>query len=374
MAAQEFNRVLQTTISEYLLGAEDNTIRNRKFLSLMKAKGRIEFNHEGTDLNWGIQYRQRALTGYADGDTVSFSRSDNFKRASVPWRGYVMQDLVTDKEKLMNRGRPALIKYISELVESMSEDMTQRYGPQFYQDGNAAANAKTLMGLDTFEGTASQQAGSAGVGPYVALPGNTYGGLSCALGNYGGTWSGLWPVGTGDVEYDFWSPIIVDYTNASWGYSPNTWVNTCHDALRFGILHSKRNDSQKGLIDIVMLDRELFRQWEKLLDTKERVYVQIPGDAMGARPTLRNLGFGDVQAFEGAEITWEFGVPTDPSGNPQGYGLNIDEMMLCCLDDRIFKPMGPYYDEASMADRYMIRQFGNTKFNPRYFVKWAQYT
>lgn len=369
MAAQEFNRVLQTTIEEYVLGAEDNTVRDRKFLALMKAKGRIEYNHEGTDLNWGIQYRQRALIGYADGDTIPFSRSDNFKRAAVPWRGYVMQDLVTDKEKLMNRGRPALIKYISELVESMTMDMTQRYGPQLYQDGNAPQNAKTLMGLDTFMGSASQQAGN-----YVALPSNTYGGLSCALGNYGGNWTGAWPVGTGDVEYDFWSPLIVDYTNTAWGYTPDTWVNTCHDALRFGILHSKRNDSQKGLIDIVMLDRELFRQWEKILDTKERVYVQIPGDALGARPTLRNLGFGDVQAFEGAEITWEFGVPVDASNNPQGYGLNIDEMTLACLDDRIFKPGGPFYDEASMADRYTLRQFGNMKANPRYFAKWAQYT
>lgn len=369
MAAQEFNRVLQTTIEEYVLGAEDNTIRNRKVLSLMKAKGRISFNHEGTDLNWGIQYRQRALSGYADGDTVNFQRSDNFKRAAVPWRGYIMSDLVTDKEKLMNRGRPALIKFISELVESMTEDMTQRYGPQLYQDGNAAQNAKTLMGLDTMEGTASQQAGLP-----VAAPGNTYGGLSTALGNYGGVWNGNWPDGTGDTEYDFWSPIIVDYTSSYWGYSPDTWANTCHDALRYGILESKRNDSMKGLIDIVMLDRTLYRQWEKLLDTKERVYVQIPGDALGARPTLRNLGFGDVQSFEGAEITWEFGLPVDASGNPQGYGLNIDEMELCILDDRIFKSMGPYYDEASMADRYMIRQFGNMKMNPRYFAKWAAYT
>ncbi len=369
MASVEFNRVLQTTISEYMLGAEDNTIRNRKVLALMKAKGRINFNHEGTDLNWGIQYRQRALAGYADGDTVNFQRSDNFKRASVPWRGYIMSDLVTDKEKLMNRGRPALIKYISELVESMTEDMTQKYGPQLYQDGNAAANAKTLMGLDTFEGTATISAGN-----FIATPGNTYGGLSCALGNYGGSWTGTWPVGTGDVEYDFWSPLVVDYTNTGWGYTPETWANTSHDALRFGILHSKRNDSQKGLIDIVMLDRELYRQWEKLLDTKERVSVQIAGDALGARPTLRNLGFGDMQSFEGAEITWEFGVPVDASNVAQGYGLNIDEMELCCLDDRIFKSMGPYYDEASMADRYMIRQFGNMKFNPRYFVKWAKYT
>ncbi len=369
MASQEFNRVLQTTIAEYMLGAEDNVIRNRKILALMKAKGRITYNHSGTNMDWGIRWKRRPITGYADGDTVNFQRSDTFKRANLPWRGYVMNDLVTDKEKLMNRDRPALIKYISELVENMSEDMTDRYHRQLYQDGNASGNGKFIHGLDSFL-AATQQSGN-----YVGVNSSTnYGGLSCVLGNYGGSWTGTWPVGEGDAEYDFWSSVIVDYTNTGWGYSPDTWVNTCHDALRFGIIKSKRNDSQKGLIDIVMLDGELYRQWEKLLDTKERVFVQIPGDALGARPTLRNLGFGDTQAFEGAEITWEFGVPADASGNPQGYGLNIDEMELCCLDDRIFKSLGPFYDEASMADRYMIRQFGNLKCNPRYFAKWVQLT
>jgi hypothetical protein len=369
MASLEFNRVLQTTIAEYLLGAEDNVIRNRKFLALMKAKGRITFGHAGNELNWGIQYKRRGLIGYADGDTVPFSRSDTFKRSALPWRGYVMQDLVTDKEKLMNRDRPALIKYISELVEAMTEDITDRYHAQLYVDGNAAGNSKAIHGLESFLGSATPQSGN-----FVGVNAAVYGGLSTVLGNYGGSWTGTWPIGSGDSEYDFWSPVIVDYTNTGWGYSPDTWANTSQDALRFGIIKGKRNDSQKGMIDIVLLDGELYRAWEKTLDTKERIFVQVPSDAMGARPTLRNLGFGDTQSFEGAEITWEFGVPLDAAGAGQGYGLNIDEMELCCMDDRIFKNMGPYYDEASMADRYMIRQFGNMKCNPRYFAKWQALT
>lgn len=363
MASQEFNRVLQTTIAEYMLGAEDNTIRNRKTLALLKAKGRLTFNHSGTEANWGIRYRRRDITGYADGDTIQFARSDNFKRANLPWRGYTMNDMVTKKEKLMNSGKPALIRYVSELVENMSEDFTDRFHKQLFVDGNAAGNAKLIHGFDTFCSTFTNNPGN-----LVALPNNTYAGISTAVGTYGGSWTGTWPSGLGDAEYDFFSPILVDYTNTGWTAATKTWVNTCHEALRFGIIKCKRNDSNKGMIDLVMLDGELFRQWESLLDSKERVFVQPASGS--TRPTLRNLGFGDTQSFEGAEITWEFGVPADASGVPQGYGYNIDEMELMSLQDRLFVPEGPYYDEASLSDRFAIHMFGNMKFNPRYFAKW----
>ena len=366
MASQEFDRVLQTTISEYMLGAEDNTLRNRKLLALMKSKGRITFGHSGTEMNWGIRYKRRPLDGYADGDTLQFARSDNFKRAAVPWRGYTMNDMVTKKEKLMNRGKPALIKYVSELVENMNEDFQDRFHKQLYQDGNAAGNSKFIHGYDSFT-IASQQAGN-----FVATPNDTYAGLITNLGNYGGSWTGTWPVGVGDAEYDFWSPVIVDYTNTGWTAATKTWPNTSHEALRFGIIKAKKNDSQKGMLDVIFLDGELFREWEALLDTKERV-LSLPATS-GSKPTLRNLGFGDVQQFEGTEITWEYGVPADANGNAQGYGFNVDEMELASLQDRLFVPEGPFYDEASLSDRFAIHMFGNLKFNPRYFVKWAQYS
>ncbi len=349
-----------------MLGAEDNVIRNRKILAMMKAKGRITFNHSGTALNWGVRYKRRNIDGYADGDTLRFARSDNFKRAEIPWRGYTMNDMVTKKEKLMNRGKPALIKYVSELVDQMSEDFTDRFHKQLYIDGDAAGNTKGIHGFDSFT-VASQQAGN-----YVATPNDTYGGLTTNLGNYGGSWTGTWPVGTGDSEYDFWAPTIVDFTNTAWIAATKTWPNTCHEALRFAIIKGKKNDSQKGNLDTILLDGELFRQWEALLDTKERVLAQ-PGSA-GAKPTLRNLGFGDVQDFEGVEISWEFGVPADASGNAQGYGWNFDEAELCSLQDRLFVPEGPFYDEASLSDRFAIHMFGNMKMNPRYFAKLAQYT
>jgi hypothetical protein len=372
MASQEFNRALQTTISEFMLGAEDNTIRNRKFLALLKAKGRLTFNHSGTDLNWGIRYKQRQLAGYADGDTIMFQRSDTFKRANIAWRGYTLNDMVTKKEKLMNRGKPALIQYVSELVENMMEDFTAAFHKQLYIDGNATGNSKYIHGFDSFCSTFTNSPGN-----LVAIPNNTYASLSTNPGTYGGSWTGTWPNGYGDSEYDFWSPILVDYTNTGWPETTKTWPNTCHDALRYGIIKCKRNDSIKGMLDVVMLDQELYRQWLPVLDNKERVIVNPgsgsdTGQGKGARPTLRNLGFGDVQNFEGAEVTWEYNVPVDAAGNPQGYGYNMDEMELCSLQDRLFVSDGPNYDEATMADRYAIHMFGNMKFNPRYFAKWVK--
>jgi hypothetical protein len=364
MAVNEFNRVVQSTLQEYVLGQEDNIVRNRKLLALMKAKGRITFNHSGTALNWAFRYKRRDIAGYADGDTLAFSRSDLTKRAELPWRGYTMTDMVTKKEKLMNRGKPALIRYISEMAETMMDDFGDRFHSQLYVDGNAAGNSKKLHGFDSF--TSFSGAGTSLVG----LPNDTYGGQPTTPGALGGSWSGTWPSGEGDAEYDAWSPILVDYTDADWSATTKTWPNTCHEALRFGILKGKRNDAKKGMIDTVFLDGELFRQWETTLDEKERVMVKDGGGG----PTLRSMGWGDVQNFEGAEITWEYGVPADANGVGQGYGFNVDEMELCSLQDRLFVSDGPYYDEASLSDRYAIHMFGNLKFNPRYFVKWVKIT
>jgi hypothetical protein len=359
--AGEFNRVLQTTIAEYLLGAEDNVVRTRKILALAKAKSRITFNHSGKELDWGIRYKRRGIEGYADGMTLSFGRSDVFKRATLPWRGYTMTDMVTKKEKLMNRGKPALIKYVSELVDAMMDDFGEAFNGQLYIDGNASGNELLLHGIESFFGTS-------GTTGKVGTPADTYAGLSTAPGTYGGAWTGTWPGGTGDPEYDFWSPVVVDYTNTNFAATTKTWPNTCVEAIRFGILKAKRNDSKKGMLDLVIHDQDLYEQFVTSLDSKETIEVKTgPGE-----PTLRNLGWGDTIWFEGCEHTWEFGVPTDSAGEKQSYGLNFDQMELCSLQDRLFVSEGPFYDEASLSDRFAIHMFGNLKFNPRYFVKWKK--
>jgi hypothetical protein len=363
MASGEHNRILQTTLSEYVLGAEDQTMRKRKILALMKAKGRVTFNHEGKALDWGIEYKERDIDGYADGDTLTYARSDLHARVELPWRGYAMTDLVTKKERLMNRGKAALIKYVSEMAESMMKNFSSRFHAQLYIDGNAAGNSKKIHGFDSFT------AGTVSAGNLVATPNDIYAGRSTVLGTYGGSWTGVWPTGAGDSEYDHWSPILGDYTNTGWTATTKTWPNTCQEVLRFVIVKAKRNGDDNG-IDMVMLDSELYRQWADTLAAKERIII---GHNAG-KPTLQNLGFGDTLWFEGAEVTWEYGVPADAAGIPQGYCFNVDEMELCSLQDRLFVSNGPYYDEASKSDRYDIDFFGNCKFNPRHQGKVAKFS
>lgn len=363
MAANEFNRVLQTTIAEYVLGAEDDVIRNRKILAMLKANGRITYGHEGTQLDWGIRYKRRAIDGYADGDTLAFARSDTFKRAQIPWRGYTMTDMVTKKEKLMNRGKSAVIKYVSELVTHMMDDVGDRFHSQLYVDGNASGNERKIHGFDSFTSVNSIVASSK-----AGNPNDTYASLSTALGNYGGSWTGTWPNGEGDPEYDFFSPIVVDATNTGWTSSTKTFAANTVEQLRYGILAGKRSDSKKGMLDVVLLSGSDYSAFATSLDSTEHVYV----DAGGQGPSLRSFGWGDVQNFEGVEITWEFGVPNASDGTTQGYGWNWDMVELCSLQDKLFVSEGPFYDEATLSDRYSIHFFGNLKFEPRYFVKWQK--
>lgn len=361
MAANEFNRVLQTTIAEYVTGAEDDVIRNRKILSMLKAKGRITYGHEGTQLDWGIRYKRRNLEGYADGDTLQFARSDTFKRAQLPWRGYTMQDMVTKKEKLMNRGKAALIKYVSELVTLMMDDVGDRFHSQLYLDGNASGNERKIHGFDSFTGVS-------GTSGKCGSPSDTYAGLSTALGTYGGSWTGTWPNGDGDPEYDFFSPILVDATNTGWTSSTKTFAANPVEQLRYGILAAKRSDSKKGMLDAVLLSSPDYSAFATTLDSTEHVYVQ----AGGSGPSLRSFGWGDIQNFEGVEITWEFGVPNAADGTTQGYGWNWDQCELMSLQGQLFASEGPFYDEATLSDRFAIHFFGNMKFEPRYFCKWLK--
>jgi hypothetical protein len=80
---------------------------------------------------------------------------------------------------------------------------------------------------------------------------------------------------------------------------------------------------------------------------------------------LWKLGFKDVINFEGADHTYEYGVPTGIS-----YGICTEEMELCSLQSQLFVPEGPDFDPATQTWRFSIDFFGNMRFkSPRNFFK-----
>jgi hypothetical protein len=302
------------------------------------------------------------MGGYADTDTMTFSRRDRWKTAQIDWRGYAATDSMTKLERLKNKNTEAIVKVYSEIASNLMDDMDEQFGDELYIDGNAAGNSKRIHGILSWMGySGTQPAG------YVGSPSDTYAGLLTALGNYGGTWSVnssgqvLWPTGVGDAHYDFWSPLVVDYTNASWSAATKTWPNTCLEALRYGIIKGKKNKSKKGMLDLILLNDELYRQFLQALAAEERLVVDR-GTAAGG---LIALGFEDVVNFDGVEVTYEYGVPPGI-----GYGWNMENLELMSLQPQMFVPEGPDFDIATQSWRFSIDFFGNMKANPRYFVSW----
>jgi len=363
-----WSRIVNTTIRDYLKGEQVNVMRDRKIPALLKQKGRVSFGHSGDGFDWKIRYKRNPLQGYADTDTLTFSRRDLWKTAFLEWRGYSITNSETKIESLQNRGTEAIVKIYENLTKILMEDAEDQFGDEFYIDGNAAGNEKRLHGIESF-------LGNSGVSTAVpiATSVDTYATLLTTLGNYGGTWTGNWPVGTGDAEYDFFTPLLVDYTSAittsstniGWSASTKTWANTCVEALRFGILHSQKNKSQKGMLDFIILNDELYRQFLQQLDAKERIVISR-GKASGG---LQTLGFTDVTNFDGVDITKEYGVPTT-----RGYGWNFDHMELKSMQEALWVNDGPDYDIASKSTRFSIDMFGQMSFEPRYFVKFDDFS
>jgi hypothetical protein len=351
----EWQRVLNTTLRNYIREREVNTMRNRKLTALLKEKGRVTFNHSGEQMEWRVQYRRVDIgDGYADMDTLTFSRQDRWKLANLEWRGYAMTDAVSKKERLMNKSKEAIINLYGETAKLLMDDMDDQFCEELYADGNVSGS-KRIHGIESFFGE-----GSASSNNLTIDPNDTFAGLATALGNYGGTWSGTWPDGAGDAQYDFWSPLIVDYEGSGWTASTKTWPNTCLEALRYAIIKSQRSKAKKGVLDLMLMTDTLYRQFLDKLATAERIIVERGKE----QNPLIALGYNDVVNYDGAMHTWEYGVPAGLV-----YGFNTDMMELRSLQGQLFVPTGPVYDESSMTYRFSIDFFGNCTWNPKYFCK-----
>ena len=367
--AQDWSGIVNTTMHKFIRQEEPNVLRNFKLLAMLQDRGRIMMNNSGDLMDWKVRYKQAPMQGFADMDTLTFSRKDRYKTAQLEWRGYAVTDMMTKMEREKNKNTEAIIKRYSTIGSLLLEDLEEQFGNEFYKDGNAA-NSKGIHGIESFFGTGSPVAAG-----FVAAPSDTYGGLTTGLGDYGGSWSTAsgnvnWPSGTGDAHFDFWSPLIVDYTDAAWAASTDTWVNTALEALRYGIIKGKKNKSKKGMLDMILLEGELYRGFLELLQTEEQIHV-VRGQSMGStKGRLYDLGFTDVTNFDGVDITWEYGIPS-----AVGYGWCLDQMSLESLQGQLFVPGGPDWDPPTQAWRFTIDFMGNLRFaSIRNFVKFAAVT
>lgn len=352
-------RVAATTIPKYVRGEEVNVLRDHPLLALLQQRGRIEFNVSGTRVEKRVRMRQAPLVGYADGDTLTYNRRNRWQVAVLDHRGYYVSDSAGKVEKLANRGQEQIVSLMSGMTERLMEDIKENFAMQLYVDGYATGNEKGLVGLESAFGN-----GGAAPNGFVGLPSDTYAGLSTELGNKGGSWatsggSTTWPLGKGSAEYDYFSPLIVDYTDTAWAAATKTWPNTCGEALRFGLHYAMKNVSRQGKTDLVLLDRELHRQFLDANDTKQVINVN-----RGQPAALTALGFTDAINYDGVDLMKGFGLPLS-NGAPLGYGLNVDQMQLWSMQGRLFVPTVDD-DQETKATNVDIDFLGNLWFNPRH--------
>lgn len=363
----EWERVVNTTIRQYVKGEEDSVFRNRVLLALCKSKGQVLMNYAGDGIQWELRVKRAAMQVNNGAQSLMFNGVSRHVPMFLDYEGYAITDFVTKREKLKNRGMAQIINYYAKSIPLLMEDLQDQFSEELYIDSGAANNAGRMSGLETMMGingtinvTSGAQRAANAADP-TAYPSGTYAGQSTQLQTFGGSWNAqsdintCWPYGYGDAAYDATSPTIVNYTSSAFGNT--TWALNCVAAVRHLIWAMKRNKSTS--LPLIMLNTGMYRDYLNKLDSKERVNIENSG--------LRKLGFGNSFQQDGAEITSEFGLPA-----AVGYGFDVDSIEILSMQDKLFEGEGPEWDSANRGWRTAVDCLGQIKFkSPRNFGKLA---
>jgi hypothetical protein len=367
-SSTDFARSIATTIVNHLREEEIASLRKYMVFAAIESRGNIRMNMAGRGFDWEVSYRLHQPQGNNGETPRSFSRQNLWKKAELEYRGYQATDMIYRKELLENRGTSALVNVAGKMASRLLTSIEQYLSQEVWNDGSASGNELRYHGLESFLGnngtlhvTDGTQRSANAADPF-AFPSDTYAGLNTQLGYYGGSQlTGTWPGGKADSEYDFYSPILVNYTSTFWGGSSATWAENCVKAIRAGLHYAKRNDTKEDAIDLVVLDRKLYIDFLNKQDSKERVIVSRENG-------LRSFGFNTVE-IDGVEVGTEYAVPADT-----GYGLAIGNIELLNMESQMYNSEGPFYDEVTQSYRYCVSTLGNMKFkSPRSFIKFKNY-
>ena len=378
----QWARTVATTMAKHIAGEENATLRRFAILALLENRGRISYDNSGFGFDWRVRYKNHEVEGNTGATQRNFQKVNQWKTASLDFRGYQVTDSITKDEFLANRGQEALIKVFDGMGDRLLSSMRQGLGQQCYVDGNASGNETKWHGIESMMG--GTQSISATDGTYRTLnaadtniaPSDTYAGLSTILGNYGGDQetSVIWPRGVADSEYDFWTPGIWNTltTHADMPSATDTWAGQGDEVLRAAILHSQRNQDENEAIATFTLTRQAYGVFLNLIDGKEQINIQ-----KGAGDGLVSLGFKNVVNFDGVEVTHETGVPSTDAGSDivRGYGWNVMNMELLARESQLFVLEGPEYDIHSQSWNAVVSALGNLKCrSPRNFSKIGDFT
>lgn len=369
-SVSDWARVIGVTITHHLREEELAVFRRFKTFAMLEQSGNVVMNCSGRSFDWNVRYRLAPVSG-STGDTPrTFARQNLWKRAELPYRGFVANDSIFRRELLENRGQQALVGVAGQMAGRLQESLEQHLAYQVYSDGDDPARQNDFHGLNSFmgfDGTIDETAPgvatrrNASADDRFGFPTDTYAGLSTKLGAYGGgrvSSSGIWPEAPVDPELDFYSPLIVNWSSTKWR-NQTSFKQNCLDALRAGIHHTRRNDTRESAVDLVLMDRKLYIDYLSTLDGKERINVESN--------KLAQLGFTDSVMQDGVSVSSEYSCPAG-----RAYGLSIGNMELRSLENTLFVAEGPFYDEELSSYRYSCSVLANLRMrSPRNFFMLA---
>lgn len=341
-----FGTIARATHDKFIRKLSDETTRKHAILALLEKKGRIEFGADGKQLTWPVRYKEHDLETYVDGAQVQFKRINPYLWATLQWRAYDMNTLVTKFERLTSKGQEALIKLYAQKAKELKTDFRRKLSGKFFGSG---AN-----GLD-FNGVEAIYSATYAAGSLEGTLNGTYATISQVLGTYGGA-------SIADKEYAFWSPTTINWNSTVWtGSAPASFATTALAATRYGILHTMRRNDMGERVDMVDLNLEMFRLFEEAYSAKEQIHV-LRGKDTGP---LGQMGFKTIE-YDGVEVTWEENVAANV-----GYGLNLDYVKLCVLSDTLVDG-SVEYDIDSKSWKMDADIFGNFQFSsPQHQFKLA---
>lgn len=342
--ASDFTTVFKAAHPEFKRKLSDQTIKRRMILAELQRRGRITYNHDGTELDWRIRYLEHELKPYADGAPVVFDRIDPYIKAVLPYRAYDMNTVVTKKEKLATKGRSAIFKLYRSKTKELKDDSRKKFNGKLYGTGD---NGTDIHGLNSI-GTATHTSGST-----LGTVTGTYASISMVLGANGGA--------DGDSEYDFWTPTMVTWNSSAFNASGSTFIDTAFEAIRLGIIEVSVENDKEETVDLVVLAKDLYRDFLNAYETKEQIYT-----SKGRKPgPVASLGFEAVW-FDGVEVSWEHDVAANT-----GWGINFDQIEVCVMDTMLFG--GEVENDIdSKATKMDLDFFGNMKIeSPRHIFKLA---
>lgn len=391
-------RSYHTTLQNNLKGAPNFANRRYATLTLIEKNGGIETNVNGRGWKRAVQYRHRDVTTNTGTTPASFAPTNLYKSVEIECRGYHVTDSIREKERLENRGKSALVNIVDTMDKSMKNDLYQTAAQEIYVDGEGSNNTERWHGFNSFTGVATAStvyqslnlAASAqadadrnvDVADPIMQPDDRYMSLSTALGNYGGSQlSGIWPTGSADSSFDFYSPLLIN-TNSTYfgsiGSGHTGWQDNAVEAIAFGLQFANRN-LRTNRIDLITMPPELLYQLKNLLRAKERWAVT------GNSGRLASFGFSGQVEIDGVQCIDEYGVlptttvrvgPTTTNNLPSAYGWCTKAVNILSMYGGLWHAEDPVYDVDNQCTKFVVRNLSNLWFDgsPRSFIKWAGYS